>query len=373
MHIKAITLHQPWASLLAYAPEVKQCETRSWEVNCPSPIAIHAAKREINLEELTQLEQNIFEIDPDLLKRLQETVLNPEKLNQERGMVLAIASNAHSQQIDYDLQNEVGPLELATGDWDQGRWAITFPNLVTIEPFEAKGKQRVWSLEVPQSLEVLVDKLEESSGVPDFDPDEDWDDQPWSRSDDDDSEENTGFIVNGREFNCHSVRISPNKKTIKVGYSYLDTKANTQEVIRGHLLRYDHIKPHFERQISQIIPMVIRATGTTDCWTEEMLQIQAFTFGSDQTHSLQLKVGLKTEGLSNWTSFPMTLRRTEGMKEGYAGEFTGDEYQQVLKLKQFADAFCGGDRVNLQLELDVDIQVDKAQGELDFEADAGGN
>ena len=42
--MKAITLHQPWASLIALG--VKTIETRSWATKHRGPIAIHAAKRE---------------------------------------------------------------------------------------------------------------------------------------------------------------------------------------------------------------------------------------------------------------------------------------------------------------------------------------
>jgi len=41
--MKAITLYQPWASLLAIGP--KKHETRSWKTKHRGWIAIHAAKR----------------------------------------------------------------------------------------------------------------------------------------------------------------------------------------------------------------------------------------------------------------------------------------------------------------------------------------
>src|SRR5574343_1234835 len=40
--MKAITLHQPWATLVAIG--AKRIETRSWSTNYRGPIAIHAAK-----------------------------------------------------------------------------------------------------------------------------------------------------------------------------------------------------------------------------------------------------------------------------------------------------------------------------------------
>ena len=43
MHtIRAITLHQPWASAIALG--MKSYETRSWDCDTPGPVAIHAGK-----------------------------------------------------------------------------------------------------------------------------------------------------------------------------------------------------------------------------------------------------------------------------------------------------------------------------------------
>lgn len=40
--MKALTLHQPWATLVALG--VKSIETRSWTTSHRGPIAIHAAR-----------------------------------------------------------------------------------------------------------------------------------------------------------------------------------------------------------------------------------------------------------------------------------------------------------------------------------------
>lgn len=50
MKIKALTLHQPYAQLMAI--NAKRYETRSWSTNYRGPIAIHAGK---NIEELLKL------------------------------------------------------------------------------------------------------------------------------------------------------------------------------------------------------------------------------------------------------------------------------------------------------------------------------
>lgn len=47
MIYKALTLHQPWASLIALG--VKTIETRSWSTKYRGPLAIHAGKRGLRL------------------------------------------------------------------------------------------------------------------------------------------------------------------------------------------------------------------------------------------------------------------------------------------------------------------------------------
>lgn len=55
--MKAISLWQPWATLIATG--AKQIETRSWATSYRGPIAIHAAKRKVRKEliELAEWEE----------------------------------------------------------------------------------------------------------------------------------------------------------------------------------------------------------------------------------------------------------------------------------------------------------------------------
>ena len=47
--MKALTLHQPWASLIAIG--AKKIETRSWATSYRGPLAIHAAVRKPDMNE----------------------------------------------------------------------------------------------------------------------------------------------------------------------------------------------------------------------------------------------------------------------------------------------------------------------------------
>lgn len=62
--MKALTLHQPWASLIALG--VKTIETRSWSTRYRGPLAIHASKRESALHYLGWLEEHQGEAEPAL-------------------------------------------------------------------------------------------------------------------------------------------------------------------------------------------------------------------------------------------------------------------------------------------------------------------
>lgn len=81
--MKAISLWQPWASLMVLG--AKRIETRSWYTDHRGPLLIHAAKRK-NIGELSDvLEQEefrsalklpILDLDGDLRKQLREDIEN---------------------------------------------------------------------------------------------------------------------------------------------------------------------------------------------------------------------------------------------------------------------------------------------------------
>ena len=62
--MKVLTLHQPWASLIACG--IKTIETRSWSTKYRGPLAIHAAKNESALHYLGWLEEHQGESEPAL-------------------------------------------------------------------------------------------------------------------------------------------------------------------------------------------------------------------------------------------------------------------------------------------------------------------
>jgi ASCH domain len=126
--IKAISLHQPWASLVACGH--KHYETRSWPTKYRGPIAIHAAKK--------------IELDSRLLKLLRI----PEG-EVPRGAVVAIADLTDCIQMDAIFVAAQSDTERMCGDWSIGRWAWELENIRAIEPITQRGYQGLWEWEMP--------------------------------------------------------------------------------------------------------------------------------------------------------------------------------------------------------------------------------
>ncbi len=68
--MKAITIWQPWASLIACG--AKKFETRSWATNYRGPIAIHVAKKDVR-KIIKTLPTDVAFFVPGVMKRAYET------------------------------------------------------------------------------------------------------------------------------------------------------------------------------------------------------------------------------------------------------------------------------------------------------------
>jgi len=151
--MKAITLFQPWASMLAIGP--KKYETRSWKTKHRGWIAIHAAKRFDRL--ITDAHQR-FE------KELTEMGISPIWAT-PRGAVVAVAKL--SKIIDCSIRwqmsliddfDEVSPY----GDYSEGRYAWVFSEIIPVDPaIPAIGGQRVWNWNQPGTIQLLIGQLDE--------------------------------------------------------------------------------------------------------------------------------------------------------------------------------------------------------------------
>ncbi|KKK87600.1 hypothetical protein LCGC14_2751630 [marine sediment metagenome] len=132
--MKALTLTQPWASLVALGH--KQVETRSWRTQYRGPIAIHAAKGfPSEARRFAELERAIGRI-PDRIPR---------------GAVVCIIDLVDCQPTE-EVALRISGLERHLGDYAPGRWAWLFdPASLRAfdEPLAAKGALSLWEWESP--------------------------------------------------------------------------------------------------------------------------------------------------------------------------------------------------------------------------------
>lgn len=137
--MKAITIKQPWATLIALGE--KKLETRSWQTKHRGPLAIHAGKQ-IDIESCDYL---------PIKQALQKHGIESYK-DLPTSVVLAIVDLIDCHKVP----NEISPAgivfgkklegnEVYFGNYSEGRYAWELANLkVFPEPLPAKGKLRLW-------------------------------------------------------------------------------------------------------------------------------------------------------------------------------------------------------------------------------------
>lgn len=126
--IPALTLWQPWATLIA--EEVKRIETRSWPTTYRGPIAIHAAKKPVDYFDYPHL----FNLLPT------------EHDEMPFGAVVVIANLIDCVQMTPEFIAQQSETELKCGDWKPGRFAWVLEIIrPVVPPIPATGGQKLWS------------------------------------------------------------------------------------------------------------------------------------------------------------------------------------------------------------------------------------
>lgn len=144
--MKALSLDQPWASLLAGGP--KQFETRAWRTNYRGRIAIHATKK-LTSEALTLTFQEAFARS---LTRL--GYLTAEDL--PLGCIIGTATIVDMIPA-MDVYRKIAQLERTFGNYTMGRWAWQCADPVLFKtPIPCRGMQGLWT--VPEALLVDIEK-----------------------------------------------------------------------------------------------------------------------------------------------------------------------------------------------------------------------
>ncbi|WP_346235706.1 ASCH domain-containing protein [Lysinibacillus telephonicus] len=138
--MKAITIKQPWATLIALGE--KKFETRSWQTKYRGPIAIHAGKS-VDKEacEDSWIKGVLAEHGITFWKQL------------PIGVVLATAEIVECHRVGatlgyasvFDSGKSINGLEVAFGDYTKGRYAWELANVEVLKtPIPAKGQLSLW-------------------------------------------------------------------------------------------------------------------------------------------------------------------------------------------------------------------------------------
>lgn len=131
--MKALSLYQPWASLLALG--IKKFETRCWSTNYRGPLAIHAA-------------WNIPKEAHAFYKEVIKLRLLDPNMDLPRGCIVATC-NLHDVQST-DAGGSVIGLQAFLGDFSAGRFIWFLSDIKPVNPvISVKGRQRLFNVEIP--------------------------------------------------------------------------------------------------------------------------------------------------------------------------------------------------------------------------------
>lgn len=133
MIIKAISLWDPWGSLIADAKKRK--ETRSWSTDYRGLLAIHVAKR-------WQYDQREF-----ARQYCPQYVENPPL-----GCIVALVKLVGVQKTER-VRWTISDEERAFGDYSDGRWAWSLELVRKLDaPYPVKGARGLFDVELPDAL-----------------------------------------------------------------------------------------------------------------------------------------------------------------------------------------------------------------------------
>lgn len=155
--MKALTLTQPWATLIAIG--AKRIETRSWGTDYRGPLAIHAAK---GLGPVGGMRGLIEQCDvPAFAHALRQMPHHGHENPLPRGAIIAVATLANVKRIDMALRAQVvaqtiTPNEIEFGDYASGRYAWFLEDVRACEPVACNGALSLWEVNDDLSTQVFM-------------------------------------------------------------------------------------------------------------------------------------------------------------------------------------------------------------------------
>lgn len=147
--MKAITLTQPWATLMAIG--AKQIETRSWGAQYRGPLAIHAAKGGV-----TAGVRRFRESEPcrSALAAARVGVL-PMGAIVAYGILVGVVRTGADLMEYVVTRPDLSPHEAAFGDYSLGRYAWIFAGVHPVPPVPCKGMLGLWTVP-PEPMRAVV-------------------------------------------------------------------------------------------------------------------------------------------------------------------------------------------------------------------------
>jgi activating signal cointegrator 1 len=161
--MRALTLYQPWATLVAIG--AKKIETRSWSTKYRGPLAIHVSKKGLDHVPIVwnpHTEEILHGIHFPVNQlgciiavcRLVECVMIPRNgwVYVAHGEHISINHYPHDHEANVKI-TQVPPLEpeLSFGDYTPGQYAWILENVRMLkEPIPCKGMLGLWN--VPEDL-----------------------------------------------------------------------------------------------------------------------------------------------------------------------------------------------------------------------------
>ena len=167
--MKAITLTQPWATLVAIG--AKQVETRSWATSYRGPLAIHAAKGLKSVGGYKGL-ADLVDSEPFFRAFVQHGLAqrhsDPEDIIQELPMGAIVAMCVLVDCVHaahWAHYHGISDQERAFGDYADGRYAWLLADIKPLpEPIPAKGALGLWE---PDTLTQMAIKRQQIAAIDD--------------------------------------------------------------------------------------------------------------------------------------------------------------------------------------------------------------
>lgn len=149
--MKAISLWQPWASLIAM--KLKVYETRSWATNYRGDLLICAAKK-ATFEQEQAYDKILWKYQ---LEYPEQLLIGDDCIEFEdlpKGCAIALVSLTDCIQMTNEFINQQSELEKDCGDWQAGRFAWKLENIRTVANTPIVGKQGLFNIEFKEKENV---------------------------------------------------------------------------------------------------------------------------------------------------------------------------------------------------------------------------